>query len=78
LSPGVVFFSYFWVRRYLSLTRVIRSAVLVVGVVATGPKVCGFEPNRSDGFLRAIRISSTRSFRIGGKVGGLMSWPVKT
>jgi hypothetical protein len=35
----------------------------VVSVLATGPKVCGFEPGQGDGFLRAIRIRSTPSFR---------------
>jgi hypothetical protein len=35
-----------------------RGAV-VVSVLATGPKVCGFEPGESVGFLRAIKIRST-------------------
>jgi hypothetical protein len=35
---------------------------VVVSVLATGPKGCGFEPGQSDGFLRAIKIRSTSSF----------------
>jgi hypothetical protein len=34
----------------------------VVSVLATGPKVRGFELGHSDGFLRAIKIRSTPSF----------------
>jgi hypothetical protein len=34
----------------------------VVSVLATGPKVFGFEPGQGDGFLRAIKIRSTPSF----------------
>jgi hypothetical protein len=36
---------------------------VVVSVLATGPKVCGFEPNQGDEFLRAIKVRSTPSFR---------------
>jgi hypothetical protein len=35
----------------------------VVSVLAMGPKGCGFKPCPSDGFLRAIKIHSTPSFR---------------
>jgi hypothetical protein len=31
----------------------------VVSVLSTRPKVCGFEPNQGDGFLRVIKIRST-------------------
>jgi hypothetical protein len=34
----------------------------VVSVLATGPKVCGFEPGQGDGFLRATKIRNTPSF----------------
>jgi hypothetical protein len=34
----------------------------VFSVLATGPYGCGFEPGQGDGFLRAIKISSTHSF----------------
>jgi hypothetical protein len=34
----------------------------VVSVLATEPKVRGFEPGKDDGYLRAIKISSTPSF----------------
>jgi hypothetical protein len=47
-----------------------RLGGVVVSVLATGPKVCGFEPGQGDGFLRAIKISSTTSFRMGSKAGG--------
>jgi hypothetical protein len=40
-----------------------------VSVLATGPKVCGFEPGQGDGFLRAIKIHSTSSSRIGSTAG---------
>jgi hypothetical protein len=46
---------------------------IVVSVFATGPKGCGFEPGQGDGFLRAIKILSTPSFRMGSKAGGPMS-----
>jgi hypothetical protein len=39
-----------------------RLGGVVVSVLATGPKGCGFKPGRGDGFLRAIKISSTSSF----------------
>jgi hypothetical protein len=32
---------------------------VVVSVLATGPKGCGFEPGQGDGFLRAIKMCST-------------------
>jgi hypothetical protein len=35
----------------------------VVSVLATEHKGRGFKPGRGDGFLRAIEISSTPSFR---------------
>jgi hypothetical protein len=35
---------------------------LVVSVLATGPKVRGFDPTEVDGFLRVIKIRSTTSF----------------
>jgi hypothetical protein len=36
-----------------------RLGGVVVSVLATGPKGCGFEPSQGDGFLRAIKIRST-------------------
>jgi hypothetical protein len=42
----------------------------VVSVLATGPKVCGFEPFQGDGFLRAIKICVTPPSRMGSKVRG--------
>jgi hypothetical protein len=50
-----------------------RFGGVVVSVLATGPKGCEFEPGQGDGFLRAIKISSTPSFRMGSKAGGPMS-----
>jgi hypothetical protein len=35
---------------------------VVVSVIATEPKGCGFKPGRVDGFLRAINICSTPLF----------------
>jgi hypothetical protein len=34
----------------------------VVSVLANGPNGRGFEPDKGDGFLRAIKIRSTPSF----------------
>jgi hypothetical protein len=50
-----------------------RLGGVVVSVFATGPKGCGFEPGQGDGFLSAIKIRSTPSFRMGSNVGGPMS-----
>jgi hypothetical protein len=52
---------------------VCRLGGVVVSVLDTGPKVCGFEPGQGDGFLRAIKILSTHSSRMGSKAGGPMS-----
>jgi hypothetical protein len=38
-------------------------------VLVTGPKGCEFEPGQDDGFLRAIKIRSTPSSRMGSKAG---------
>jgi hypothetical protein len=35
----------------------------VASVLSTGPKGHGFKPSQGDGFLRAIKIHSTPSFR---------------
>jgi hypothetical protein len=35
---------------------------VVVSVLATGFKGCGFKPSRDDGFLRVIKVCSTPSF----------------
>jgi hypothetical protein len=44
----------------------------MVSVLAIGPKVCGFILGQSDGFLKAIKIRSTPSFRMGSKPGDIM------
>jgi hypothetical protein len=46
-----------------------RLGGVVISVLATGPKGCGFEPGQGDGFLRAIKICSTPFSRIGNKAG---------
>jgi hypothetical protein len=43
----------------------IRTGV-VLSVVVTGPKVCGFKPGQGNGFLMVIKNCSTPSF--GGEV----------
>jgi hypothetical protein len=56
----------------LVLSRLIMLEILggvVASVLATGPKGCGFEPSQDDGFLRATKIRSTPSSRMGSKVG---------
>jgi hypothetical protein len=45
----------------------------VDSVLATGPKVSGFDPDQGDRFFRAINIRSTLSFPIGNKARGPMS-----
>jgi hypothetical protein len=40
----------------------LRLGGVVVSVLATEPKGCGFEPDQGNGFLRAITIRSTPSF----------------
>jgi hypothetical protein len=50
-----------------------RLGRVVVSVLATGPKGCGFEPGQGNGFLRTIKISSTPSCQMGNKAGGPMS-----
>jgi hypothetical protein len=40
-----------------------RLRSVVVSVLATGLKGCGFESSQGDGFLRALKIRSTPSFR---------------
>jgi hypothetical protein len=42
---------------------------VVVSVLATGPKVHGFEPGQSGGFVRVIKIRSTPSSRMESKAG---------
>jgi hypothetical protein len=46
-----------------------RLGGVVVSVLATGPRGCEFEPCKGDGFLRAIKIRSTPSSRMGSKAG---------
>jgi hypothetical protein len=46
-----------------------RLGGVVVSVLATGPKGCGFELGQGNGFLRAIKIRSTPSSRTGSKAG---------
>jgi hypothetical protein len=40
-----------------------RLGGVMVSVLTTGPKGHGFKPSQGDGFLRAIKICSTPSFR---------------
>jgi hypothetical protein len=40
-----------------------RLGGVVASVLSAGPKGHGFEPGQGDGFLRAIKIHSTPSFR---------------
>jgi hypothetical protein len=53
--------------------RLSRLGGVVVNVLATGLKGCGFEPGHGDRFLREIKIRSTPFFRMGSKAGGPMS-----
>jgi hypothetical protein len=46
-----------------------RLGGVVVTVLATGPKVCRFEPGQGDEFLRATEIRSTPYPRMGSKAG---------
>jgi hypothetical protein len=42
---------------------------VVVSVLVTGPKGCGSKPGQGNEFLRAIKIRSTSSSRMGSKAG---------
>jgi hypothetical protein len=46
-----------------------RLGGVVVSMLATGPKACGFERGQEDGFLKEIKIRSTPSSRMGSKAG---------
>jgi hypothetical protein len=50
-------------------SHVSRLGGIAVIVLATVHKRCGFEPGQGDGFLRAIKIRSTPSSRMGSKAG---------
>jgi hypothetical protein len=50
-----------------------RLGGVVVSVLATVPKGCGFKPGQGDGFLRAIKIRITPSSQMGSKVERSMS-----
>jgi hypothetical protein len=50
-----------------------RLGGVLVSMLATGPKDFEFEPGQGDGFLRAIKIRSTPSSRMGSKAGSPMS-----
>jgi hypothetical protein len=42
---------------------------VVVSVLVSEPKGCGFKPGKGDGFLRAIKIRITHSSQMGSKAG---------
>jgi hypothetical protein len=46
-----------------------RLGGVVVSVLATGPKGCGFEPGQGEELLRVIKIHSTPSSQMGSKAG---------
>jgi hypothetical protein len=48
---------------HLSTLTLCRLGGVGVSVLATGPKGRGFEPDQGDGFLRAMKIGNTPSFR---------------
>jgi hypothetical protein len=50
------------IRLVLVTTCVGYLSNVVVSVLATGPKGCGFSPGQGDGFLMVIKIHSTPSF----------------
>jgi hypothetical protein len=50
-----------------------RLGSVVVTMLATGAKVRWFRPGQDHVFLRAIKIRSTPSSRMGSKAGGPMS-----
>jgi hypothetical protein len=41
---------------------------VVVSVLATGLRGCGFEPGQGDGFLKAMKFHSTSSSRMGSNL----------
>jgi hypothetical protein len=50
-------------KLYFEYINKSRLCDVVVSMLATGPKGHGFKPGWGDGFLRAIKIRSTPSFR---------------
>jgi hypothetical protein len=68
-SETHLFYTYRNNIRFLSPFQGCLGGV-VVNVLATGPKDCGFKPGQGDRFLRAIKIHSTPSFRMGSKARG--------
>jgi hypothetical protein len=52
----------------ISCNRSCRLGGVVVSVLATGPKVCGFKTRPRQWIIRAIKIRSTSS-RMGSKAG---------
>jgi hypothetical protein len=50
------------IRTVLIMGIFSRLGGVVVSVLATGPKSCGFKRGQEDGFLRAMKIRSTPSF----------------
>jgi hypothetical protein len=50
------------IRLVLVITCVGYLSNVVVSVLTTGPKGCGFSPGQGDGFLMVIKIHSTPSF----------------
>jgi hypothetical protein len=53
---------YFFLERKVSMSP----CGVVVSVLATGPKGCGFEPGQGNGFFRAIK-NPQHIFLLGGK-----------
>jgi hypothetical protein len=51
------------VKLYIVHSTGSRLGGVMVSVLAAGPKGHGFKPCRGDGFLRAIKIRSTPSFK---------------
>jgi hypothetical protein len=63
-----------WTLAFLrGFCQLSRLGGVMVSILATGPKGCVFEPSQGDGFLRAIKIRSTTSFRLEVKREGPMS-----
>jgi hypothetical protein len=67
------FMEVLWRTYYVLASRLgvdsSRLGGLVVSMLASGPKACGFEPGQGDCFLRVVKIRSTRSSRLVSKAG---------
>jgi hypothetical protein len=69
LYLAYLFYPSYSQRVLSTVFEICRHGGVVVSVLATGPKVAGSKPGQGDGLLRAIKIRSAPSSRMGRKAG---------